>query len=223
MFSAGTIAFLEELSQNNRDGWLDEHRRELEDAVLEPAKAFIVQLKPRLRELDAKLQAVPRLNGSIHAFERRSRFPRATPSPYREHLDLWFWSGQRRLWDNSGFFMRLTARELVLAAGMIELQKERLPRYREQVLDDVRGQELERIVYTLRAAGYVVGGEGYKRNPPGVPSDHPRAALLRHRGLFATLNVAHPPELFTAAFVDYAFDHFARMAPLHAWLVDSCR
>jgi hypothetical protein len=108
---------------------------------------------------------------------------------------------------------------LVLAAGMIELQKERLPRYREQVLDDARGEELERIVYALRAEGYVVGGEGYKRVPPGFPADHPRAPLLRHRGLFATLNVAHPPELFTEQFVDDAFEHFARMAPLHAWLV----
>lgn len=222
-FSESTIAFLSELSQNNRDGWLDEHRSQLEAAVLDPAKDFVATLKPRLRELDPKLQAVPRVNGSIHAFERRGRYPRAQQPPYREQLDLWFWSGQRRMWDNSGFFVRLSSSELVLAAGMIELQTQRLPRYREHVLDDARGEELVRVVYDLRAAGYVVGGEGYKRPPPGVAADHPRVALLKHRGLFVTWNVAHPPELFTETFVDYACEHFARMAPLHAWLVELWR
>jgi uncharacterized protein (TIGR02453 family) len=218
-FTTRSIDFLNELSCNNQPGWLDAHRAELDAALLDPAKALIAALKPRLRELDPKLQAVPRVGGSIHAFERRSRYPRGQPLPYREQLDLWFWSGQRRMWDNSGLFLRLTAKDLVLSTGMIELQKDRLARYREHVLDDARGAELERIVYDLRASGYVVAGEGYKRVPPGVPADHERAALLKHRGVFAVYNVAHPPELFTERFDEYALEHFARMAPLHQWLL----
>ncbi|HXI56959.1 MAG TPA: DUF2461 family protein [Polyangia bacterium] len=29
-------------------------------------------------------------------------------SPYKDHLDLWFWTGDRKGWDASGFFFRLT-------------------------------------------------------------------------------------------------------------------
>ena len=91
-------------------------------------------------------------------------------------------------------------------------------RYREHLLDDERGAALETIVRDLRAGGYFFGGESYKRTPRGVPADHPRAELAKHRGVFATLDGEHPQQLFSPAFVDFAFSHFSRMAPLHAWL-----
>jgi uncharacterized protein (TIGR02453 family) len=218
-FSESTIRFLAELSQNNERAWFEAHQEECESAVIEPAKAFVAALGARLRELDPKIQAIPRVRGSIKALERRRRFPRSQEPPYKDHLDLWFWTGQRRAWDNSGFFLRLTPVRLFFAAGMIEFQKATLACYREHVLDDERGTALVPIVDDLRAVGYVVGGESYKRTPGGVPKDHPRAALLRHSGLFATLNGEHPPELATPAFVEFSFDRFAPLARLHAWLV----
>ena len=218
-FPESTIRFLAELSRNNDRAWFEAHRGECESAVIAPAKAFVEALGPRLRELDPKIQAIPRVLGSIKALERRRRFPKSEMPPYKDNLDIWFWSGRRRAWDNSGFFMRLTPVRLFLAGGMIEFQKEALSLYREHVLDDVRGTALATIVGNLGAEGYVVGGESYKRTPPGVPTDHPRAKLLKHSGLFATWNAEHPPELGTSQLVDFAFTHFSRMARLHAWLV----
>jgi hypothetical protein len=75
-------------------------------------------------------------------------------------------------------------------------------------------------VAALRAAGYVVGGESYKRTPAGVPAEHPRAALARHSGLFANFTAPHPPELGRPDFVEFALSHFRRMAPLHGWLLE---
>jgi uncharacterized protein (DUF2461 family) len=146
-------------------------------------------------------------------------FRRKEMPPYKDHLDLWFWSGRRRAWDNSGFYLRLTPARLVLATGMIEFQKETLRRYREHVLDEERGTMVATIVRDLRANGYAVGGESYKKTPRGVPADHPRAELLKHRGLIANLNIEHPSELGKPAFVEFSFTHFSRMARLHAWLV----
>jgi uncharacterized protein (TIGR02453 family) len=217
------VRFLDELSRNNERAWFDGHRAEFESNLIEPAKAFVTALGPRLRELDPKVQAIPRLRGSIKPMERRLRFRKGEQLPYRDSLDLSFWSGRRRAWDNSGFFLRLTPVRLVLAAGMIEFQKDTLTRYREHVLDDQRGVPLAAIVDDLRADGYFVGGEHYKKTPRGVPADHPRAALFKHRGLFVTLDGEHPKELGTPGFVDFAFTHFARMAKLHAWLVPICR
>jgi uncharacterized protein (TIGR02453 family) len=218
-FSERTVRFLAELARNNEHAWFEAHREECASAVIEPAQAFVEVLGQRLRELDPKLQAIPRVRGSIKAFERRRRFPKSPQPPYRESLDLWFWSGRRRAWDNSGFFMRLTPERLVLAGGMIEFQEATRVRYRADVLDDARGGELEAIVAELRASGYVVAGESFKRTPRGVPAEHPRAALLKHGGLFTTRDGEHPAELGAAAFVDYSFAHFAGMARLHAWLV----
>jgi uncharacterized protein (TIGR02453 family) len=218
-FGEDTLGFLAELSRNDDRAWFEAHQSQYRSAVLEPAQAFVEALGSRLRELDPKIQAIPRVRGSIHSLERRRRFPTQGMPLYRNSLDIWFWSGRRRAWDNSGFFTRLTPALLALAGGMIEFQKETLARYRRHVLDDERGTELESIVRELRAGGYVVGGESYKKTPRGVPADHPRAALLKHSGVFATLNGDPPKELGTPAFVDFAFTHFSNMSKLHAWLV----
>jgi hypothetical protein len=63
-----------------------------------------------------------------------------------------------------------------------------------------------------------VGGETYKKAPRGVATDHPRAALLKHGGLYATWESKHPKELDSARFVDFAAAHFRRMLPIHTWL-----
>ena len=39
-----------------------------------------------------------------------------------------------------------------------------------------------------------------------APADHPRAALLKHGGLFATLDGEHPKELGTPAFESFSFN-----------------
>lgn len=218
-FSAAAVGFLEELTQNNNREWFEAQREACERLLVAPAKELVEALGVRLRELDPEIRAVPRVRGSIKSFELRRRFGQREQPPYKQHLDLWFWSGPRRAWDNSGFFLRLGATRLVLAGGMIEFQKEALARYRESVLDPERGMALAALVAELRADGYVVGGESYKKTPPGVPADFPRAALSRHSGLFATFESPHPPELNAPDFVDFCFTHFARMTPLHTWLV----
>lgn len=218
-FTDDTFALLGELSRSDEPTALAAHHDAYERFVLEPAKALVEALGPRLELLDPNLRAVPRVRASIKSVERRRRFPWSKEPRFKDSLDLWFWSGTRRSWDNSGFFVRMTPARLVLAAGMIEFQKEALASYREHLLDDVRGAELASIVEALRAGGYSVNGAGYQRTPQGVPADHPRAALAKHRGLFATRDTEHPPEIRTAAFPEILMEHFTRMAPLHAWLV----
>lgn len=218
-FSASALTLLSELAQNNHREWFQSKSAAFEELLIAPAKELVVALGQRLQQLDPELRAVPRVHGSIKAFELRRRFQQRERPPYKEHLDVWFWSGPRREWDNSGFFVRLSATRLVLATGMIEFQKEALARYRHAVVDDERGAALSTIVSDLRTAGYVVGGESYKQTPRGIPADFPRSTLARHSGVFATFDSPHPPELATPAFVDFCFTHFSRMNALHGWLV----
>lgn len=210
---------LAKLAQHNNRAWFEANGSAFEELLIAPAQELVVALGQRLKDLDPELRAVPRVRGSIKAFELRRRFQQRERPPYKESLDVWFWSGPRREWDNSGFFLRLGAARLVLAGGMIEFQKEALARYRESVVDEARGAALSTIVHDLRAGGYVVGGESYKQTPRGIAADSPRAALARHSGIFATFECAHPPELATPEFVDFCFAHFARMNALHGWLV----
>ena len=216
-FPKQATRFLSGLRDNNDKAWFEAHRPDYEQALLVPAVGFIEALAPRLRKLDPELQAEPRVNGSILRINRDVRFSK-DKSPYKDHLDLWFWTGDRKGWDSSGFFFRLAPDRLLLGAGMHQFAAVVLPRYRAAVLDTRRGTALAAIVGRLRKAGYVVGTESYKRMPPGVPADHPRAALLRHGGLSAAWEGRLPRELGTPAFVPFAAKHFAALAPLHRWL-----
>jgi len=45
-FSESTIGFLAELSRNNDGAWFEAHREACENALIEPAKAFVEALGP---------------------------------------------------------------------------------------------------------------------------------------------------------------------------------
>ena len=216
-FPKQAVRFLAGLRDHNDKSWFEAHRPDYEQALLNPAVAFIQALAPRLRKIDPDIQVDPRVNGSILRINRDIRFSK-DKSPYNGHLDLWFWSGERKGWQSSGFFLRLSPDRLLLGAGMHQFTATALPRYRAAVVDARQGAALASVVGRLRKAGYQVGTESYKRVPAGVAPDHPRAALLRHGGLHASWQSRLPRELGTEAFVAFAARHFAALAPLHRWL-----
>lgn len=216
-FSKETVRFLAGLHAHNKKEWFEAHRGDYEAHFVTPAKSFVEALGPRLARIDPGIHAEPRVNGSIMRINRDVRFSK-DKSPYKDHLDLWFWSGEEKGWECSGFYFRLTARELVLGAGMHGFTPPALERYREAVLDDGKGRELVKAVARVRKAGYELGGQTYKKTPRGVAADHPRADLLKHGGLYTTWSVKHPRELGGAGLVPLAAKHYAAMAPIHHWL-----
>ncbi|HVY28824.1 MAG TPA: DUF2461 domain-containing protein [Polyangiaceae bacterium] len=213
----GTLKFLSELSRNNEKAWFEEHRADYESYFMEPAKALVAALAAPLKKLDPNIHAEPRVNGSILRINRDVRFSK-DKTPYKDHLDLWFWSGSKKGWDNSGFFFRLSDKKLLLGAGMHGFVPPVLALYREQVLSDKRGPELSKVAAALNKKGYQLGGETYKKPPKGVPAEHPRAALLKHGGLYSSWDGKHPKELGTARFVDFVVERYRELLPLHRWL-----
>src|SRR5262252_5077266 len=216
-FQKETVGFLAGLRAHNKKDWFEAHRADYEQAYLAPAVAFAEALAPRLRKIEPDVNVEPRVNGSIMRINRDIRFSK-DKSPYKDHLDMWFWTGDRKGWDASGFFFRLAPDRLLLGAGMHMFAPPALARYRAAVLDERKGPALASVVAKLRKAGYEVGTESYKKVPAGAPADHPRAALLRHGGLSAGWEGKPPRELGSARFVDFAAAHFAALAPLHRWL-----
>ena len=216
-FTKETVRFLGGLRAHNDRDWFEAHRKDYEGAYLGPAMAFAEALAPRLRKIEPDVSVEPRVNGSIMRINRDIRFSK-DKSPYKDHLDMWFWAGDRKGWDTSGFWFRLTPDRLMLGAGMHGFDPQALARYRAAVLNDKKGAALAAVVAKLGKAGYEVGGESYKRPPAGVAADHPRAALLRHGGLYAGWEGKHPPALGKPAFIDFVAKHYAAQAPIHRWL-----
>jgi uncharacterized protein (TIGR02453 family) len=142
-FLPETVKFLAGLSRNNDKDWFEAHRADYDAYFVEPAKSFVEALAPRLKKIDTSVQAVPAVNGSIMRIYRDVRFAK-DKSPYKDHLDLWFWSGKKKGWDASGFFFRLTPKRLVLGAGMHGFPPPVLARYRRAVLTKARARRSRR-------------------------------------------------------------------------------
>ena len=217
-FPDGTFVFLETLAANNNREWFGLHRADYEHYFLEPAVAFVTELGPRLQQISKAIQFEARVNGSIFRIQRDLRFSK-DKTPYKPHLSLWFWEGTRRGWDSPSLFFRITAKELVLGAGMHRFERSTLDSYRRAVMDDEAGQSLLALLEEIRRAGpYGIGGATRRTIPRGYDRAHERAGLLLHEGLWASLEADIPPETRSANFVDYCARHFKAISPINQWL-----
>ena len=218
-FPPETSQFLRELRGNNRKEWFDAHRAEYEAYWVAPAKAFVVAAGQLLAELAPQIRAEPRVLGSILRINRDTRFSR-DPSPYKDHLDFWFWEGDRRR-AVSGFFARLTPEFLGVGAGCHGLDPERLARFRQAVADQSSGAELAGIAQRLEAAGYQLGGATLKRPPAGVASSGPAGRFLLHKALFVHRDEPADDRVHTDAVLTTCMRHWSALAPLHRWLTEN--
>ncbi len=220
-FTEDTLAFIADLAAHNDRDWFAANKQRYESSVLGPEKEFVETIRAPLAAIAPGASAEPRVNGSIFRINRDTRFSR-DKSPYKTHVDLWFWMGPERKTSPGGYFVRLTADSVWVGGGVHALSDAQLVRLRAAIAEEASGSRLETVLDRLRGAGYAVGEEAYKRVPAGYPSDHPRADLLRFGSLSAMqADLPVPQEFYSAAFVDWCIAHFAQTVPLVNWLAEN--
>ncbi len=219
-FPAGTQRFLRELAANNNKPWFDEHRDDYERFYLEPAVAFVSAIGPKLKRLSPAIQFAPKVNGSIMRINRDTRFSK-DKSPYKNHLDMWFWQGKEKGWDMPGYFLRVESKKVTVGAGMHHFMGNHVDAYRQAVVDDKHGRALVATAKKVTGAGYEIFGATRKTVPRGFDAEHPRAEFLKHDGLWSAITGPAPKELSTPAFVDYCVHHLEALTPLNKWLADA--
>ena len=92
---------------------------------------------PKLRTISPAVRFEPKVNGSMSRVNRDIRFSK-DKRPYKDHLDIWFWHGDRKGWNCPGFWFRLTPKEVHLGVGMHYFEKELKPlgfRTQARILD----------------------------------------------------------------------------------------
>ncbi len=218
-FPPETAAFLSGIAEHNDKAWFEGHRPLYEAGYVSPARAFVEEMGPRLREFARGVQYDPRINGSISRVNRDTRFSR-DKRLYKDHLDLWFWHGEKKGWTQPGFFMRLTAEDVWIGAGMHHFEEDLLTRYRNAVVDDHAGEALRAAIREVQAAGdYQVGGMPRKRVPRGYDKASPRAEYLLWESLPALTRMPISAAL-APGFVDTALRHFRNTWPIARWLLE---
>ena len=217
-FPAETFALLEGMAAHNDKAWFEANRDLYEAGYIEPGRAFVETVGPKLEKISPGVQYVPKVNGSLSRINRDIRFAK-DKRPYKTHLDLWFWHGERRGWETPGFYFRLTADQVWIGVGMHQMPKDMLARYRDAVVDPRAGKALAAAVSEVEAAGYAIGAATRKQVPRGYPADHPLVRYLMLDGLNAGI------ELLAAAakrddFADICVGHFKACWPVGKWTLD---
>ena len=209
--------FFRALARNQRREWFAMHRREYEEGWLAPMKALLADVRARI---DGLYTHHPIAEPHVFRIHRDVRFAK-DKSPYKTHIGgyLGIAGGAPGPSAPAALYVHIAARELFVCAGHYMMDGPKLARFRQDVLDAGRGEALAAIVRKLTRAGFTVGSHHtLQRVPRGVDPEHPRADLLRRKGLIVSFPEPARALLVSPTLVDWIVTHVKRTVPLVEWL-----
>ena len=211
--------FLKGLSRTNTKKWFDAHRSDYDEYVMGPARLFVPAAHEALKAIAPNVECEAKVNASIRRINRDIRFSK-DKRPYKDHLDIYFWEGDRRK-AISGFYLRIMPDRIGVGTGAHGFDKTNLGAFRDAVVDKKEGAALVRAVKATEKAGYAVRGEAYKRVPKGYDVSGDAERLILYGGLWCGEDDATPKSFHTKRFVDWCLTRWKKSAPIHRWLVDT--
>lgn len=201
-FGPGATAFYRKLERDNSKAFWEKHRPDFEEQVRAP-----------MAEL---LDSLPDTYQPFKVFRpyRDVRFS-TDKSPYKTQHGATHTTA-----DGAVFYVHLDATGLMAAAGMYQLARDQLARFRRAVDEPVAGGELERIVDRAAESGLDVGPgmeSPLRTAPRGFSQDHERIELLRWKGCITAARL-DADAATTPDARDWVIDVFERSQPLVDWL-----
>jgi uncharacterized protein (TIGR02453 family) len=218
-FPDAGVQFLLELQAEQNRAWFKAHQADFIRLCRRPLELFVYELKERLLDVYPGLEDV---DPHIFRIQRDTRFAR-DKSPYKTDVSAYLPTHAAP--DNAdphghvpGIYVSFGLDEELIAMGCWHLPPELLTRYRAAVDHPKSGKEVQTIVDTLQTEGFGLSAmETLKRVPPPYAKDHPRAELLKHKGL--AVHAILPDRLAsTPGLLDWAAERLRHAAPLANWL-----
>jgi uncharacterized protein (TIGR02453 family) len=195
-WSTEALAFYAGLEDDNSKEYWTSRKAVYQEKVLRPMEELLEQLAPEFGE------------PKIFRPYRDIRFSH-DKTPYKTQIGATV--GAR-------CYLQLSADGLSAGAGRWHLEADELSRYRAGVAGP-DGAELAALVAALEKDGVEVHGHGsLKSAPRGYRADHPRIALLRHKGLTTWQHWAPEPWLSTPAPAAKVKGFFRTSAAFCDWL-----
>ena len=214
-FPPEAMGFLADLRDHNDRDWFTAHRRTYDQAIKGPAEALLACLEPALASLTGAS-----VTGKIFRIHRDVRFSK-DKRPYNAHLHIAFAArGGAGGITACGYFFGLEPERVRLGAGGFDFAGPVLDAYRAAAADEAKGAALERMLDKLAKAGLQVEGSELKRTPQPYAQDHPRAGLLRRKGLHVWRDIRDPAVISSDRLFTETMATFETLSPLVKWLAD---
>ena len=216
-FADRDARFFKALAKHQDREWFAAHRDEYEDGWLAPMKALLGEVREKLAPRYAHEDiAVPK----VFRIYRDVRFSK-DKAPYKTHIGGYLGVEGSNAGPSgaAALYFHVAVGEVFAGAGQYMMDGEQLKRFRTAVDDDTRGAEIEKLLASLRRGGFSVGSyEQTARVPRGFDPEHPRAELLRRKGLFVTFPDADRALLTSPKLVDWLVTNAKKTVPLVEWL-----
>lgn len=215
-FSKTAPAFFHELAvEMNRD-WFLENKERYETEWVQPMTALLAKVRAGLV---SAYKPVALAEPKIMRIHRDVRFSK-DKAPYKTHIGAVIMLAGKTVAEggNAAMYVHLGTDEEVIGAGTYMFDPARLATWRKQVAGKA-GEELAKLVAKLRKAGFQVGGhDDYKKVPRGFDPEHPRADLLKQKGLTAGPGPIPRGLLHEPGLAEWLVEQGVAMAPLVRWL-----
>jgi uncharacterized protein (TIGR02453 family) len=194
------LDFYAKLEANNSRVWWLANKQTYDDCV----KAPFLELS----------DAIEKEFGALHLFRpnRDTRFAK-DKSPYKTNA-----AAVTESQGGAAYYVSLSAEGLYAGSGYYMLATDQLERYRAAVADNRKGPQLATAVSTLRKKYDVDSRESLKRVPRGFDPDHPRADLLKHKGMHVGRSFGAPKWLHSAGALDRILTAWRDAKPVNTWL-----
>jgi uncharacterized protein (TIGR02453 family) len=210
------IPFLLELQALQDRAWFKAHQGDFNRYWKEPLEQLVGELTARLGPTYGRLG-----ESKPHYFriQRDTRFAR-DKSPYKDYVAV----GLPVRPDGSeerpvpSLYLSFGVEQNYVGMGVWHTSPPLLARYRAALDDGAKGAKVQGLVDELLADEFTLESiDTLKRVPSPYPQDHPRAELLKRKGLAMGREV--PDDLlYSAALVDFCAETLARVGPLSRWL-----
>jgi uncharacterized protein (TIGR02453 family) len=217
-FADGDARFFKRLAKNQDRAWFHSHKAEYEDGWGAPMKALLGDVR---RAIDSSYERCDLDEPKVFRIFRDVRFSK-DKAPYKTHVaGIIPVTRSAKVTETPAALYFHVGVDVIVAAGLYRMDGSSLDRYRDAVADEKQGKELEAILRKLARAGFDTDGMSdntLKKVPRGFDPEHPRADLLKRKGLGVSFP-APPKALYTSPMlVPWLAERARKAAPLVEWL-----
>jgi uncharacterized protein (TIGR02453 family) len=214
-FSKDGIRFFQQLAVHQDRDWFKANKHRYESLWEEPLEALFAELGPALAKQYKPLKLDP---PKIFRIYRDVRFSK-DKSPYKTHVGAMIaGKGGHDAGAPAAIYVHLGLEEST-GAGHWFFMPDKLVAFRKLVADEKTGPELQKKVDALKKKGVTISAmESLKKVPRGFDPDHPRAELLKLKGLGLMFPKMPASVRYGKGLPKWLLEQTAQVAPLVTWL-----
>ncbi|MFY9233458.1 MAG: DUF2461 domain-containing protein [Fimbriimonadaceae bacterium] len=213
-FTPDTIAFLQDLSENNDRDWFHANKKRYEASVKGPVLEFAAEMIERMRTIDPEITMLPK--NAVFRIHRDTRFSQ-DKSPYKTNIGLVVTRGAKHDPGLPGLYFHLDGKSMAVASGCYFLLPEQIKAIRRLIV--ANAAEFDNLLNDneFKAKFGMMAGEKNKILPPEFREAAAKQPLLFNKQFFYWAE-HKPEEALRDDLPEFVMSHIRAAQPMNAFL-----